>query len=179
MMPAIPTPSRSRQRAGAAALALAAAVLGLALAGCSRGHDHAGAKGHVHTAPHGGLLVELGAHQYNLEFVFDASRGVLQAYVLDAHAEAFVRVSIPEFVVTATAAGQRHLLLFQAVANPVTGETVGNTSTFEAPAPWLRAAKAFDGTLQAINVRGVAFSNVTFRFALPPPADAKSPAQKP
>lgn len=167
MLPSpLPILSR-RRRADGRVLPVCLALLALALAGCGKGHDHAGGKGHVHVAPHGGTLVELGAHQYNLEFVFDAGRGVLQAYVLDGHAEAFVRVSIPEFVVTATAGGQRHLLLFRAVANPVTGEAVGNTALFEAPAGWLSAAKAFDGTLQAINVRGVAFSNVTFRFTVP------------
>jgi len=152
------------------------ALLALALAGCGQGHDHAHGQAHVHVAPHGGTLVELGTHQYNLEFVFDAGRGVLQAFILDGHAEAFVRVSIPEFAVTATAAGQRHLLLFRAVANAVTGETAGNTATFEAPAEWLRAAKAFDGTLQAINVRGTSFNNVTFRFAVPPASDAPAAA---
>ena len=143
--------------------------LGAALAGCGRRDgeaDRARAGAHAHVAPHGGTLVELGRHQFNLEFVYDADRGVLQAYVLDGHAETFVRVAIPEFVVTAQAAGKRHLLLFKPVANAVTGEAAGNTSLFEAPAEWLASAKAFDGTLQAINVRSTAFTNIPFKFSL-------------
>lgn len=143
-------------------------MAGAILAGCAPrdGGAGRGSGAHAHVAPHGGTLVELGHHQYNLEFVADPGRGVLQAYVLDGHAETFVRVGIPEFVVTANAAGKRHLLLFKPVANPVTGEGVGNTSLFEAEAKWLAEAKAFDGTLQAINVRGTAFTNVAFKFSL-------------
>lgn len=122
--------------------------------------------GHAHVAPHGGTLVELGDHQFNVEFVFDAERQVLQAYFLDGHAEAFVRVGVPEFVVTANAAGKRQLLMFKPVANAVTGESAGNSSLFEAPAEWLAAAKAFDGTLQAVNVRSTVFTNVAFKFSL-------------
>ena len=55
--------------------------------------DHAH-RGHVHTAPHGGVLIEVGDHQYNLEFVHDRSAGSLTVYVLDAHAENFVRVAL-------------------------------------------------------------------------------------
>lgn len=155
-------------RRGGRGTILALAALA-ALAGCAPREGGAGGGrqgGHVHVAPHGGTLVELGAHQYNVEFVFDAGRSVLQAYVLDGHAESFVRIGIPEFVVTAQAGGQRRLLLFRPVANPVTGEVAGNTSLFEAPAEWLASAKAFDGTLQAINVRGTAFTNIPFKFSL-------------
>ncbi|HYC71861.1 MAG TPA: hypothetical protein VEB66_11680 [Opitutaceae bacterium] len=148
------------------------AALAAALAGCGRSEGEARSKGgHAHAAPHGGVLVELGDHQYNLELVLDEERGVLQAYVLDGHAENFVRTSVPEFVVTAVAAGKRQALVFRPVANPVTGETMGNTSLFEAKADWLAGAKAFDGTLQAINVRGTVYTNIPFKFSLVPTAD--------
>lgn len=161
--PLLPT-GRCRSRRFLFALATAAVV---ALTGCGPREGAGGARGsHAHAAPHGGGLVELGEHHYNLELVFDGGRGVLQAYVLDGHAENFVRVSVPEFVVTATAGGKRRLLLFKPVANPVTGETTGNTSLFEAEAGWLADAKAFDGTVQAINVRGTVFTNVACKFSL-------------
>jgi hypothetical protein len=148
----------------------------VALTGCGK-RDGAGGKdghGHAHAAPHGGQLVELGDHHYNLELVFDADRSVMQAYVLDGHAENFVRTSVPEFVVTATVAGKRQLLLFKPVANSVTGETTGNTSLYEAQADWLAGAKAFDGTLQAINVRGTVFTNISFKYTAPTADDARS-----
>jgi hypothetical protein len=80
------------------------ALLPLLALGCSRSHDHAhdAAKsaggevhrhGHVHTAPHGGLLVEVGDHQFNVELVIDREIGRIAAYVLDGHAENFACAS--------------------------------------------------------------------------------------
>ena len=81
------------------AFALAGAMA-VVVSGCGEHDDHAGhdhGKGHAHTAPHGGTLVELGAHQGNVEFVRDAAGGKLTAYILDAHAENFVRVPLDAF----------------------------------------------------------------------------------
>lgn len=156
---------------------LAGLALAMALVGCGRKEGGGGGHGHAHAAPHGGLLVELGDHQYNLELVLDAGRSVMQAYLLDGHAENFVRIGVPEFVITANVAGKRQLLLFKPVANPVTGETAESTSLYEAKADWLRDAKAFDGTLQAINVRGTVFTNVNFKFTAST-ADASRSAQQ-
>lgn len=143
----------------------------LVLTGCGKRETSAGkapvggaAHGHAHVAPHGGTLVEIGEHQFNLEFLFDESRGVLQAWFLDGHAENFVRVALPGFEVTATAGGKSYTLAFAPVANAVTGETANDTSLFEAPATWLRDAKAFDGVVKAVTVRGVSFSAIAFDY---------------
>ncbi len=56
--------------------------------------DHA----HEHAAPHGGHLIELGEHQYNVEVVFDGASKVLTLYVLDAHAENAVAIASSELV---------------------------------------------------------------------------------
>ncbi len=141
-------------------------VLLLALAGCSKHEPAARSAGHHHDAPHGGVLVELGDHQFNLEFKFDEARGVLQAWVLDGHAENFVRIAQRGLEVQATAADRARVLDFVAVANTMTGETAGDTSLFEVPAEWLRTAKAFDGRLKAITVRGVTFTDVAFRYSV-------------
>lgn len=141
----------------------------LALAGCSRPEPAAGrASGsHTHTAPHGGVLVELGDHAAALELRFDAARGVLQAWVLDGHAENFVRIAQPRFEVEARAGETGRLLDFVAVADTMTGETVGDTALFEVEAEWLRAAKAFDGRVKAITVRGNTYRDVSFRYHEP------------
>ncbi len=141
-------------------------VLLLALAGCSKHEPAARPAGHHHDAPHGGVLVELGDHQFNLELKFDEARGVLQAWVLDGHAENFVRIAQRGLEVQATAADRARVLDFVAVANTMTGETAGDTSLFEVPAEWLRTAKAFDGRIKAITVRGVTFNDVAFRFSV-------------
>ena len=140
-----------------------------AAAGCAKkeapAHEHG--PGHAHTAPHGGVLVELGDHAAALELRFDAARGVLQAWVLDGHAENFVRIAQPRFEVEARSGETGRLLDFVAVADTMTGETVGDTALFEVEAEWLRAAKAFDGRVKAITVRGNTYRDVSFRYHEP------------
>ena len=53
----------------------------------------------------------------------------------------------------------------RAVADPATGETVGDTALFETQADWLKTVKDFDGTLKkTITIRGTTFADVKFNF---------------
>lgn len=134
--------------------------------GAVDGHDHAGhghGGGHAHKALMGGELVEVGEHQFNLEFKFDAARGVLQAWVLDAHAENFVRVAMPAFEVQ-EGDGPKRTIVLRAVGNEITGEKPGDTSAFEAEAAWLKDVKHFDGGVKALTVRGLEFRDIDFHF---------------
>ena len=88
----------------------------------------------MHQAPHGGTLLEVGTHAFNLEVVRDTTAGKLTVYVPDGHAEDFVRIAPRELHLTAYAGGERRVLLLVAVANAATGETLGSTSQFEAKA---------------------------------------------
>lgn len=146
-------------------LTLAIVVLSAGFGCAKKETGHAAASDHHHHAPHGGVLVELGEHQANLEFKFDEARGIMQAWVFDGHAENFVRISEPGFEVETVAGGAGRLLDFVAVSDTMTGETVGDTATFEASAEWLRTAKAFDGRVKAITVRGNTYRDVTFVYS--------------
>lgn len=152
---------------------LSAFILALAagLAGCSRqqshdhdhaghNHDHGADHAHAHTAPHGGSLCALGDHQFNVEFVLDAVAGKLTAYALDAHAENFVRIAAPSLEIRVTTPAPSRTLILTAVANAATGETVGNTSQFEASADWLKGAANISGTLTRFEAQGTSFQNV-------------------
>lgn len=145
---------------------LAAAVLAAVLAttGCHKHDSHAGHNHgkHVHTAPHGGLLVELGEHAYNVELVRDSASGKLTAYLLDGHAENFIRIAAPSLALTAYVNGARQSLALAATANPITGETVGNTSQFEATADWLKSAGDFNGEVGPVEIRGTKFAPAAF-----------------
>jgi hypothetical protein len=148
------------------AFALAGAMA-VVVSGCGEHDDHAGhdhGKGHAHTAPHGGTLVELGAHQGNVEFVRDAAGGKLTAYILDAHAENFVRVPLDAFTLRATVGGKEETLTFKPVGNTVTGEKPGDTSQFEAAADWLKTATTFDAVLPQLPIKGTTFTEVKFNF---------------
>lgn len=144
-----------------------ATVLLCALAACAKkddhaGHDHSAPAKHAHAAPHGGTLVELGEHAFSLELVRDSAAGKLTAYVLDGHAEDFVRISAPSFAVTATIAGAKQSLTLAAVANAATGEKIGATSQFEVTADSLKNTAAVTGTIDSLTIRDNAFKAVPF-----------------
>ena len=123
-------------------------------------HTHAA---HVHVAPHGGTLIEIGDHAYNLELVRDNTAGKLTAYVLDGHAENFVRIAAPTLELVAMPGGKFTPLTLKAVANPGTGETVGNTSQFEVQADWLKTAADFSGIF-TVEIKGTKFEQVTYHL---------------
>ena len=119
---------------------------------------------HEHKPPHGGTPVVLGEEVYHVELVADAAAGKLQAFVFDGELENFIRSSVPSFEVTATVDGTPRTHVFNAVPNPATGETVGDTSLFETSADWLKTTRAFDATLKSITIRGTTFADVKFNF---------------
>ena len=119
---------------------------------------------HEHHPPHGGTPVVLGDEAYHIELVLDASAGTLQAYVLDGEMENFIRSTVPSIEIVATVGGAQRTLVLAAVANPATGETVGDTSLFEAQADWLKTTPEFDGVLKSVTIRGTTFTDVKFNF---------------
>ncbi len=94
----------------------------------------------------------------------DAATGKLSAYVLDGEMENFIRSAAPSFEINATVDGQPQLLTLRAVANPATGETVGDTSLFDTQADWLKTTKTFDGVIKSLTIRGTTFTDVDFDF---------------
>ena len=106
----------------------------------------------------------LGEEEYHLELNLDAAAGKLTAYVMDGELEKFVRLASPSFTVTVVAPRPEPPLVFQAIANPASGEIVGDTSQFEARAGWLKTATNFDAVLPVLTVRAKTYTNVAFNF---------------
>lgn len=131
--------------------------------GCDRKHSH-GSHSHHHDAPHGGTVLELGAEECFLEFVRDAASGKLQCYVISPHMAGFIRLPEASFEVTARVGERTETLVFKPVANPATGETVGDTSQFEAQADWLKMTATFGAELKRLEVKGKKYQAVSFRF---------------
>ena len=151
-------------------------IVALGLGGCGEGkhadsdhdhdHDHGAEKDHghhVHVAPHGGTLVELGEHQFNLELVGDPKTGALSAYVLDAHAENFVRVAIPSIEIVIEGREGPRAVVLSAVADTRTGETIGDTSRFEGRDDAVKDPAGFSGSVKELELRGGRFAGVRFR----------------
>ena len=148
-------------------LPVLAAVALLATA-CSKSdhatHDHdkkSAHSAHVHVAPHGGTLVEIGDHAYNVELLRDAATGKLTAWILDAHVENFIRLKAPSLELVAMPGGKFTPLTLAAVANPATNEKVGDTSQFEAQADWLKTTGSFAGIF-TVEINGTVYKDVAY-----------------
>ncbi len=136
------------------------------LTGCGPGgepHEHHEG-GHVHVAPHGGSLVMLGNHVYQLEFVGDVERGVLDLYILDGEAENFIRIDASSIQATGLVGGSNRPITFLPVAESATGETVGDTARFSALAPWLADHPRFEIILGSFEIRGNRFGERRFFY---------------
>jgi hypothetical protein len=156
-----------------------AILLALALAGCSKHHDHAksshGRHDHTDDARHGGVPVMLGDEAYHVEFTFGDAPGTLQAYIFDAHMKDYVRIAAASFAATAKIGEVEHQLVFNAVANPATGETMGSTALFEARVPTLSGRPALTLSVPALTVKTHTYINVTASLGA---AETKKPNLK-
>lgn len=85
---------------------------------------------HVHTAPHGGHLIELGNHEFNLEVCFDETSKELTLYVLDAHAENPVAISPEDITFELDHDGDETVI--EVTAKPQEGDADGMSSVFVA-----------------------------------------------
>jgi hypothetical protein len=157
------------------------ALVGLAAAvACGGGGDRSPAhdqppaaqQTHDHAAPHGGTVVELGQEAAHIELVVDTAAGKLTAYVLDGEAEVGVRIAAPAIELrieprTSTGsarASARITVRLDAVANALTGESVGATSEFSGRHEAFRTLRQFRGVIPEISVRGLTYRDVAFDF---------------
>lgn len=101
---------------------------------------------------------------YNIELLPNPGSPGLRAYILDGHAERFVRIGAVSF--DAVLEGLSTPLVFAAVANPATGETVGDTAQFEAPAAWPAATQRLTGFIRMIEIKGHRFEQIPFNVDL-------------
>lgn len=123
--------------------------------------------GHTHVAPHGGHLVELGDHAASLEFVMDAVNASLNVYVLDGHADGYVRLAVPMLKLEAKLAGAPEPIAIKlhGVENPLTGETIGDTSHFSGTVPQLAGQTEVSLTIPSIEVGGATYSGITTQIS--------------
>lgn len=158
-------PGRLATGSRSALTCLGILVLAAGFPGCSKPQPpEARVHKHEHHPPHGGTPVVLGDEAYHLELVLDAKDGVLQVFILDGEMEDFIRSAVPAIEVDMTRDGKTTALSLVAVANPATGEAVGDTSLFEVHSDMLRGAAEFDGVVKSVTIRGSTFTGVKFNF---------------
>ena len=124
---------------------------------------------HVHVAPNGGQLLEVGEHGsgYNLELLLHHD-GFLQIYVLDAHAENYVRIvsdSINFEILLEN--NQTKQFKCEAIEDPSTGEMVGNTSLFTSTER-VTEYLPFKAIIPKLDILEFTFENLSFELVQPP-----------
>ena len=127
-------------------------------------HKHTHSEPHHHEPPHGGAGVTLGDEDAHIEFLAVPQDGILYAWFFKPHMASYLRVEFESFNIVVKQPDGEVKLKFEAVANPGTGETVGNTSQFVAKAEWLGEEKSFDAALPEITVLGKVYRNVAFNY---------------
>ena len=154
-------------------LQLLSVLLVLLTGGCDD-HSHSLHKGggghHVHTAPHGGELYELGPHGSGFNFeLFLNSQDTLNLYVLDAHAENFVRIKQESITISISEKNATSLIL-NAVPDSATGETVGDTSRFQSVNP-IKELLPIKGQIQEIRIGSNSYKDEEISFSGNPQKD--------
>ena len=132
---------------------------------CGEEQHQVGHGAHIHAAPHGGQLVELGVHGagFNLELVLH-EQGFLQIYVFDAHVQNFVRISANSIDIEVTEQnGTTKIITCEPIADPITGETVGNTALFTSTER-IDKLLPLTGVINRIDVMNSPYENVEINF---------------
>ncbi len=123
-------------------------------------HDHDHGHGHAHHASHGGVLIEVGEHEANLEVVHDAEAGVITIYVSGAHAEKPVRIKDEKFPALLQIKKEDVGVVFEAQASALSQETVGDTSIFKTEGEFLKTEDVTHITVDKINIYGKTFTDI-------------------
>ena len=146
---------------------LFAILIALFVLGCAE-HQHdesCGSHGglHVHEPLLGGQLMALGEHGsgYNLELLIDENDR-FSVYILDAHAENFVRIEQESLQINLSDENTTSLIL-HAVADSATGETVGNTSHFKTKGT-VEKFLPLNGIIEIIEIGSKQYSEIEFFF---------------
>ena len=148
-------------------------VFALALAGCGNEepaevHEEEHAGKHVHKAPHGGALHEVGDHFANVELLFDSEQGKLTLYVLGSHAETAVRIKqkslAVEIEIPEKVQAKNIQMALEARADPLSGETVGDSSVFTGASDKLEGLERFLIEVKEIEIRGERFSGLWLKY---------------
>ena len=120
-----------------------------------------GAWPHEHHAPHGGCLVEVGEEFAHVELLLEADTASLKAYVLDGEAENSVRITQRTLRLRLVDGG---LLVLRAHADPLTGESPGNSSEFSLHSAKLLGRRRLVGVVERLVIRGGRFKDLPFSY---------------
>ena len=159
--------SRTRSSVSLPILILAAAL------GCgdSQKHDHAGhnhgeGDTHGHTAPHGGVLVNVEDEFCHLEFVLEPGTTRLQLHAMRFHPrEAPLEFFMGKIEATAKVGEAEKTIIFKPTEMDGVTPPTQPTSLYVAQIEWLKDTPTFTGTLTELEIEGKTLPKITFHFA--------------
>jgi hypothetical protein len=122
---------------------------------------------HADQAPHGGVIVPLGAHTAHAEVVIVPDTGELTLYMLDGEGAAGQRIAQPTVVVDVETSGRLVRMELKALPETEASERVGDASRFTARSDDLLRTGDATVTLKWIGVNGQVFADVVVGW---PPA---------
>jgi hypothetical protein len=115
---------------------------------------------HADQAPHGGVIVPLGAHTAHAEVVIVPDTGELTLYMLDAEGMTGQRIAQPTVVADVETSGRLVRIELKALPEVEASERVGDASRFAARSDDLLRTGDATVTLKWIGVKGQVFSDV-------------------
>lgn len=160
--------ARTRARALTSAAHAASALL-LALGASSCGEppvplDRPSSSAHIHRAPHGGALYVLPGAAAHVELVFQRAQGRVELYLLDSHAHGPLRSAQRELELRLAPELGAQPLRLQAQASALTGETVGDSSSFVGASEALVGREAWTGELALVALLGQRYERVALTW---------------
>ncbi|MEZ6015405.1 MAG: hypothetical protein R3F49_09850 [Planctomycetota bacterium] len=124
-------------------------------------HGQAEEHAHVHEPMFGGALVELGDHVANLEVLLAPETGELTIYLLDGHASNTVRAAQETLALTVEPeGGEPFALTLKQVASALSGEKVGDSSTYKVQDDRLKGLDHLHGDVASVEMLGTTFKDI-------------------
>lgn len=145
------------------ALAIGASLLALLAGACGdppQPVDTPSSNAHVHRAPHGGALFALPGALAHVELVFQRAQGRVELYLLDAHAQGPLRSTQHQIELRLAPELGPQPLHLRAQASALTGEAVGDSSSFVGTSEALVGRDAWTGELALVVLLGQRYERV-------------------
>jgi len=137
----------------------------VALVACGQEHSHEPAHDdHNHAPKYGGQLVELGAHEFQVELLLYPETGALEAYLWDGHVERAVPSAMTSLTVRVGLGEEQASIELKPAANPYAQDKAGEATKFRGQSDLLKNLEHFEGVLAEVAVAGKSFKDVAFHY---------------
>jgi len=145
-------------------------LLALAFVACGHDHEHGDDHSqvshddHNHAPKYGGRLVELGAHEFQIELLLYPEAGKLEAYLWDGHVEVPIPCAMESIRIEGEANSKPFSIALIQAPSPYGKPIEGKSTKFAAQSDALKGVKAFSGKLTEVSLADKTFTAVAFEY---------------